>query len=530
LYDERREQRKNREYEPRSRRGENPPQSQRKRPAKQRKKPRLPARRGMSFSAKFVVALFFAFVIVYMGRSAHNFFSPNVDIMTLRLGNMESSQSVQGIIIRYETVFQAPRDGRIVFDVQESERVRDRVLVASIRDIDAYARNEQDMAQLEQEIANVHDMRHATQTDPLVERVNANLQIRMDRSMHHHMQNNLSEIYSLLETITQITNNRNNMIINESLHARTDLNRRHGNLSELMEMNSSDIYATGSGIMSPIIDGFENRDGFTPDTMQTLNREQVRMRIDNEAIVPGREVQAGDDVFKIVGNTWYVAAWMPIDMVHGFSVGEERPIYLENAVTGRFERVPMRIHLMNPGHRETFIIFRSTRNVIEFLNQRNVNIRITDNVQSGFMVPTSAIATRRFYRIPLTHIHGIDENIYLLHRTEFGTQPVQIEIFNTSETHAYILEDNFSLSELDSLVPVDMSGLPHIISDGDIKIVRGVYRTNLNYAEFREVNIEGEILDAGGNVLLDPARNPNIRQFDTIVTDASMVRQGQVVR
>jgi len=496
-------------------------------PPPPRRRIKLPARRGMTFSSKTVVGLFFIFVVAYMVIRAYGIFTPNVDITILRLGNIEMQQSVPGVIIREETVFHANRDGRIVFDVQEFDHVREGVLVASIRNIEAVNQNEQDMALLHQEIRGVHEMRHGTTSDPLIERANANLQSRMDRSMHHHMQMNLPEIYSLLDTITQITYNRNRMITSESVEARSDLSRRHEFLEAQREMNSSDIYATHSGIMSPIIDGFE--DLFTPRNMNTLNREQVRMRIDHEAIIPGREVMEGDEVFKIVRNTWYVATWMPNEMARGFTVGTERPIYLENAVTGRFERVPMRVEHIDNAHRDTFVIFRSTRNVIEFLNQRSVNIRITDSVQNGFMIPASAIATRRFFRIPLTHVHGAEE-FFIMHRREDGIQPVPIDIHERTETCAFILEDNLTFLQEGSLVPVDPADLIHIISDADMRIVRGVYRTTLNFAEFREVNIEGEVLDAGGPIMLDPARNPNIRQFDSIVTDASMVRQGQVVR
>jgi hypothetical protein len=471
--------------------------------------------------------MFFIFVVAYMGIRAYGIFTPSVDIMTLRLGNMEMQQSIPGIIIREETVFQTNRDGRIVFAVQEFEHVREGVLVASVRDIDAINRNESEREILQREVRSVHEMRHATVSDPQVERINANLQSRMDRSMHHHMQGNLSEIYALFDTITQITENRNRMIITESVGVRSDLSRQNEMLDAHFLMNSSDIYATHSGIMSPIIDNFEEL--FTPRNMHTLNREQVRMRIDHEAIIPGREVSAGDSVFKIVRNTWYVASWMPNELTQGFTVGSERVIYLENAVSGRFERVPMRIELINYGHNDTLVIFRSTRNVIEFLNQRSVNIRLTDNVQSGFIIPQSAIATRRFFRVPLTHIHG-EEDFFIMHRREDGLQPIAVTIHESSDEYAYISEANFILSVGDTISPVVPTDLHHIISDADVRIVRGVYRTTLNIAEFREINIEGEVLDAGGPIMLDPARNPLIRQFDSIVIDASTVRQGQVVR
>jgi hypothetical protein len=218
--------------------------------------------------------------------------------------------------------------------------------------------------------------------------------------------------------------------------------------------------------------------------------------------------------------------------VQGFNVGADRAIYLENETTGRFERMPMRIYYINQSHgREALVIFRITRNVIEFLNQRNVNIRITDNVQNGFMVPSTAIVTRRFFRIPNTHIHGVDD-YFIMHRHDYGIQPIPVYIHERTALYAYVLEDTlpFLHEEIVSIVPVDPTDFHHFITEADIRIVNGVYRATLNYADFREVNIEGELLEAGGAVMLDPARNPNIRQFDSIVTDASMVRQGQVVR
>ncbi|MCL1863678.1 MAG: hypothetical protein FWF78_08935 [Defluviitaleaceae bacterium] len=492
---------------------------------------KAPRRRAMSTSAKAVIGLFFGFVVAYMALRAYGFFTQDVDMMTLRLGNMEMQQSIPGMIVRYEEVFHANRDGRVVFAVQEFDRVREGVAVASIQDIEAVHRNEQERARLQQEIMNVHSMRHATPADPLIERVNANLRNIMSRNMHHHMQSNLSDKYALLDTLTQITRNRNDMIIEESLHMRNELSRRHGVLTAQRELSSDYLYASHSGIMSTVIDGYEER--FTPNNMRTLNREEVRTIVPHEALIPGREVEAGDDVFKIVGNTWYVVAHFPNEIARTFTVDTERQFFLENAVTGRFERMPMRIsYKSDGGHTHTLVILRSTRNVIEFLNQRNVNIRVTDNVQSGFTVPTSAIATRRFFRIPLSHIHegAGDDNYFINHRRDDVFQIKPIHISRRDGTYAYISEDSLLLFPGDILNPVDIVDVLHIVSEADIGIERGVYVTTLNYASFRVLDIDLEQLETGGPILIDPSRNTNIRQFDTIAIDAAMVRQGQVVR
>ena len=479
--------------------------------------------------ATMVIALFFGFVIAYMGLRAYGVFTTNVEIMTLRLGNMADQQSVPGMIIRYEEVFYASRDGHVLLNVQEFERVRAGVRVAEIRDVEAAARTEEEWERLQREVMGVHEMRHATSADPVIARVNTDLRNRVSQGMHHHMQTNLSDIYALKNTLTEITENRNRVILNESVHMRQDLSRQFDVLNLSNEMNLSDIYATHTGIMSPIIDGFETR--FTPENMRDMTREDVRRAIGHEAIIPNREVEEGDEVFKIVGsNTWYVATWMPHEMVHGLSYGSDRTIFLENTSTGRFEQVPMRVVHMDYQFHDAFMIFRSTRNIEDFLHQRNVNIRTTESVQNGFLVPPSAIATRRYFRIPLTHVHGI-ENYFVMHRRDEGVQPLPIDIHERSESHVYVLEDSISIMLFpgDALSPVDPINTLHIMSEADMQLVHGVYRTTRNFAEFRIVTLPAEISD-GGNILLDPAINPSIRQFDSIVIDAAMVRQGQVVR
>ena len=497
-------------------------------PLRSRRTPRPPMKKGtMTVSATIVVMLFFGFVIAYMGLQAYGFFSPNVDTMTLRLTNMENQQSVPGMIIRYEEVFHANRDGRIAFDVQEHDRVRAGMVVASIRDTDAVARTEQEMEQLMREVMSVSEMRHATLSAPRVARANATIRNRMDRSMHHHMQGNLTEVYALLDSLTEITDSRNLTIMEESIHLRHDLNRQHYLLTAQTEMNLRNIYATSTGIMSQVIDGFEAR--FTPYNMHYLSQYDIQLNVNIEASIPGREVYEGDEVFKIIGdNRWYVAAWMSHEMVAGFAEGQERIIFLENTTVGRFEPMPMRIVHFDYQFHDAYVIFRSTRNVAEFLNQRNVNIRISDNVENGFMVPSSAIATRRFFRIPLTHVHGV-ENYFIMHRRDGVLHPVVINIHEETASYVYVLEDSVMLFPGDSLSPVDPTNTIHFISDRDVRIEHGVYNTTLGYASFRIVHPDGDIPETG-NILLCPTRNPSLRQFDSIVIDAAMVREGQVMR
>jgi len=489
-------------------------------------------RRGMSFSASIVAALFFAFVLVYMAGRAYGFFTPTIATQVVRMGNASEQGYVMGLIVRYETLFYAERDGRVHMHVPDFERVREGDLVASVQDVAAVERLMRYMAELEDDIVDIHEMRVNTQVDPTIQRLNNNIRNLMAGSINHFSQTSVAEVYSLLENLNQLTSNRRQITTSETGGSRTDLSNLHESLQSQLEYSSNDIETSVSGVVSPYLDYHSG--SLSYHDMLELSAEDTRRVIDHAGVVAVREVSEGEPVFKVIGNTWYVVAFIPNEMAQGINPRANMTIYLENANTGRFEPMTMHVYSVEYRGRERQIIFRSNRNVIEFSNQRNVRIRTTDNVQTGLHIPTSAITEQRFYSIPLSHVHVTGTDIYhLSHRAEGGvtSRPVLVDVYRTSDTHAYIMYANMPLNMMAILTPVDEEyGSSIILNQEHISIVYGVYRTNLGFADFRQIRIDRnyipEYLDY---VILDPSIGQGIRLFDTIVVDASTVHQGKVL-
>jgi len=482
--------------------------------------------KGRTFSFVLVVAVLLIYAGGYMFIHARDLFTPNTLTETLRLSSVEQQLSIGGIIIRDEQVFYADRDGRVVFNVGDFERVRANMLVASVQDSDAMAGIQQESADVEAMIRRVQDMRHSTITAPQVEMADANLRNMITGNMHHFTTGNISGINDLFNNLYDVSSRRNQLILSENRDARVELGRMYDNLQLQRRLNSSEIYATRSGIMSPIIDGAENI--FNLDNMRTLTREQVRFTIDPNTIVPSRYVQAGDPVFKIVGNVWYIATYIPNEMIHGWAAGDQRIVYVNNS--GIYEAMMMRVEQVTYGARgDSFVLLRSTRGGIDFLHQRNVSLRVVDNVTRGFTISSSAVATRSYFRLPISHIHG-SLDPYVLLRTDYGLRSVPITIREMTDTHANIDAETSGLMPGDTIAPVEIFGPDLTITHADILQVHGVYRSTLGVAEFRRINVDEGQLDAGATILLDPARNREIREFDTIITDASTIREGEVVR
>ena len=529
-------------YNRRSARGRSYPNSRRRPPAgpsRYQRKPKVSSnvatarlmrrrRQGINYSVSVVSVMFFSFVLVYLSWSAIQFFQPSIMTEVVRMDVMEVQLFTPGIIVRDERVYHATMGGSVVSFVRDFERVREGDLVVSIGDIDAADAIQAARREIEDQALGIHGRRFHSPAEVEIDRINTSLRGLMDSSMADFSQLNLSEIYLLNERLTEQTEFRNQTIINSIRPVMQDIDRELAHADQVEELHMYNVFAPRGGIFSPFIDGLEDR--FYTYVVRYLSRADTLHVVDHAALTPAREVEEGDPVFKIVGNTWYVAVFLPMSEVEGFARDQNRTIFLEREDTGRFEPITMRIIHFEEHITDVFVIFRSTRNVDMFLNQRNVNVRTMDNIQNGLRIPTTAIATRNLVRIPLTHLHGEEGNHFVQRVAEGVTERINVVVNDTSGYYAYILNEGAVLSIGDVFAPFDLDQLSYQIWDTHVIIVRGVFRANLGVAEFRQIFLDEEITDAGvGHVILNPARNRGLMQFDTIVTDASTVREGDLV-
>lgn len=514
-----------------------PPKKSRKKSQPRPSQPRNPypvdirtasmRRRTMPAAVALIATVFFVFVVVYVGRSVHAALSPNISIAMVQMGGGGTQRSVSGIIIRCETVFYADRAGSVTPAVGETERVRPGTRVVSISDSGAERINENLRAAMN-EVARLAEFRHSTRTDADVQRIDNNMRNAMFGNMRHFTELNLAEINRLQNSISELTDLRFQVVVRGNHDAVGEAGRLYVQSRAQQQLNTSYIYATRSGIMFNILDGQETE--LTPGNMRTLTRDQILTPVDHTALVPIREVEKGDPVFKLVGNTWYIAALMPNDMTQGFEEGAEVTIFVHNDEIGDYVPLTVRIEYLEHRALQNFVIFRSTRNVLGFLNQRNISIRTTDYVTRGLLVNNTAIATRRLFRIPLTHVHGF--GVYAVYRrTSDGLERVEINIVEKSDTHVYVPEETFALNIGDMLSPIGLiTDNNFLITESAVISEHGVFCATLGYASFTVIHLTDNRLDPGEFTLLDPARNPNIGQFDFIVIDASTVTHGRILR
>jgi len=439
---------------------------------------------------------------------------------------MIEPRSVTGIIIRDEHVYYAEMAGSVGFRVQENERVYVGAGVATIQEPSIVRAAARHLSVVENQAMDIQYRRTAISvTNAEVQRLNGHMVNMVNGRIHNFSSLNLSEVYLLRDDLNQVINTRNQINIVDGVAARDSLGRDQELHSAMMDAYSRNVYAGVSGIMSRRIDGWESQ--WTLSSISSLTREDVNQSIEFDTLVPQQDVQPGDSVFKIVGNIWYIAAYMPNDLIEDFTVGHTHTIYLRNASTDNYEPHSLRIQSIDYGISYSLVVFRNTRHVIDFLNQRNVSIRISSGIQQGLKLPDTAIATRQHYRIPTDYIYGITER-YVLLFAETGNVPVPVSIDEYTDYYVYVPASQ-GLAVGSILVPRSYQD-PHLrLSEEHLHLRHGVYVEVWGVADFTMINM-GESSPTAGYVLLDPVLNPGISEFVHIVIDASRVEDGQILR
>lgn len=483
-------------------------------------------KRGMAIrrSTTLVAALFFIFVLVYLVRTIFTFFTtPEIPVQMVRMGSVDVPQVMEGIIIRDETVYTSPKDGVINFYVNYYDRVRPGWEVASIQNIQNVTGIRQSIAQVEEQIIRLQDLRgDLSAADPAIQRINGQIQNMVDSRLNRHIHLNMSEVYSLRDSIVQNVNIRNQMIVVENLDIglQAELGINHQGLLERLDTNRVPVSIDGGGIVAPVTDGLEP--DLTFQSMYYLTPDETRQNVDFDQIITQREVSYGDDVFKVINsNRWYIASYIPNDLIEGFSVGDNRTIHIE----GRTDPLSVRVHYIRPAFAESFVIFRSTAYMIDFLDTRSIFFRTTDSVQEGLRIVSSAIREERYLAIPLTCVHeGYPRYVI----RAIGEEDIRVPITVAEQDDYYALVSSSDFLALGNVLRErENPAITQVITEE--RAIQGVFRVNNGIAEFLPINLPEDAPVGGVYTILDPALNPRLRIYSHIVTNASLVEHGDIV-
>ena len=478
--------------------------------------PRKFPRRKLRIEAFF--AFVFVLIIIYVvGYFYTNARRPEISQMRVEMGVITQPVSFNGIIVRDEAVYHAADAGSLLFHVENHERVRAGRVVASIQDAGLVASYRSHLADIDQEAVNTQRQRAGVAiNEEEIARRNLALIQYIDNAAFSLAVGDVGRIFALGDTARHGLESRNMLYFTDEIAMQDHASARERALAG-MSQAISEVSATSAGIFSNIVDGLEEE--LTVANLRNIPRELLIYGAVQSPLFHNLEVAPGDALFRIVRSSdWFIAAHIGHGYVTNWTTNTTVTLFIEDG--SAILPLTTQIHsITDIGQGEAYVVFRTNSDLMRFIDRRNITFRLSREAQEGFKIPHAAIVERSRFPVPSEFVF-IENNVWAVNLL-VGDRTVIESVtgsFSADGAYFFIMADSGRLRVGDTIVKQEEQFLIETIST-----VTGVFVTNIGATQFREVNLEGFFAENADYIILDPARNPNLRLFDRIVADARAV-------
>lgn len=474
------------------------------------------------YSGRVVTLFVFSLIVLYLSGYAFYFITKDtISFDTIQYGSIDAPKTAEGIVIRNETVYSTPVDGVVSYNVADDEKVKKGSIICSIKDETVVASMEDNLEHINKDIIGLQESRdEMSWFAEDVKRVNKQIKDIIDENSNDYAKLKISNIYELKSNIQKKINTRNQMLLSENKGSLQNLAKQREEQENELSKNIVSISANEGGVVSYYIDNLEQT--FTLETMEKLSKEQTTMKPSNISDTK-TQVNAKDNVLKIVNsNEWYIASYIPNNYIESWKQNDTITIFVKRSDSS----IPVEasIHKLEQFEKETYVILKITKNMIDYINERNITFEINKS-QVGFKIPNTAIVEKTLLEIPMDYVEeGIIQKV-----KEDGTIiDVGIAISNSDKDKNIVYTPiQFGVLEVGSTIH-SPKGLTENYTINNVMNSKGVYIINTGIAEFQKINTDKSIQNST-HTIIDPTINTNINIYDRIITDTKNIEKEQKI-
>ncbi len=462
---------------------------------------------------------FGVFIVIISYFSVSIFKSLNkkpINYETIEYGSIEKTMQVKGAIIRDEVVYKANRNGLLTFNIPENEKVRKGEVIATVKDSKAIEQTEQDLNAINEKILQIQEQRNELSLFyEDVKKMDSQIKKTLDLSIPDLSTYNIDKIYSIKDSVNKKITVRNQMLLSESNGSVEELSNQKADKEQKINQNVQTIISNDSGILSYYVDGFE--DTYSLKNKDKLTKEQILGLSDKELQFKTSVVQ-GEPAFKIVrDNNFYIACYIKANYISKWSKGDIRKIYIND--NGELKPIEVTIESISDVDKDKYVLMRSNVNMIDFIDKRTITFELS-KPKEGFKLKLSGVAEEELLKVPTSYIK--DGNL-LKKDAQGNTITVPVKISGEDETleYQYVAITKGVIDIGDTIInPKDKKE----IKLNDIFTQRGIYVVNSGIYTFKNINTEESVED-GQFIIIDPAKNTNIKLYDRYASDISAIKQ-----
>ncbi len=300
----------------------------------------------------------------------------------------------------------------------------------------------------------------------------------------------------------------------------------YNNINNLSELTTEDVAAyfkvsnaAVSGIVTYYTDGYE---GKTFENLVTADFEKKEYK---KVLSKTNElVNIGTPIYKIVtSEDWGIV--IPLDSVDVENLTDRTKVEVRLNDSNKIYEFGFEIVNIQG---KTYGKLTSNLNMINFIDQRFIDVKIENNTKSGLKIPKSSLVEKDFYIIPKEYgtKGGNTSDIGFMLEVYDEDNKLSVEytipeIYSENEEYYFVSTEIFNDGDY-----IQKTGSDDKYRIGTKDSLKGVYNINNGYCVFREVIIIDENSDY---YIVESGTNYGLLVYDHIVLDSSLVNEEDIV-
>lgn len=334
-----------------------------------------------------------SFILLYLIiRSIPSILVGNAKTVLPEKGMLIKKIPTQGFVIKHETVVKSTVSGNLEISSKEGERVAAGIQVASINSMNDTSTLKQELLQIEESISALE--KSEIETKLIInekEKVQGLKESLVNKLQDTIMAGNFDEVY-LLKSQLAIYDEKNkdissaNTLVGQSLE---NLKSKKASISSEINNNHMKYYTSSGGIISYLIDGYEeiyipkDFENYTYDSLIPKKLEYTEVK---------STISVDEPIYKIIDNfEWYIALKIEdLKEIEGLEVGNNIKIEIE----GDKRELEGKIIAVNPSKNKAVIIIRLNTFLHELYNIRFSKVNIILYKKEGYKIPTKSIVDK----------------------------------------------------------------------------------------------------------------------------------------
>ena len=274
------------------------------------------------------------------------------------------------------------------------------------------------------------------------------------------------------------------------------------------------IDAKKTGIVSYVVDGYEKSDENVLNKELFDNNDYTRTNLQNLEII-----NKDDVAYKLVTNDeWYI--YIPFNENEASIYADSNTILLE--FTDTDINCEGKLEIINIGG-EKYGKITLNKYMINFIENRYVNVKISKDNYVGLKIPVSAVFEKSFYTIPKEYLtpSGTFIKKYFDENGNVCTDPIVPNIYEENDIYYYVSMNDFNSGDILILPDSDTT---YVV--GTMEELTGVYCVNKGYVVFRKINI---IERNSEYCIISKGTKYGLSIYDHIVLDHTTAKENEIV-